>query len=69
MKCMVLFQYSICDMNFGIMESDLILGILSPFIKFLAMNYSSSIRLGVRSRCLPKKKDLARIELTFLQEV
>ena len=27
MKCMVMFQYSICDMHFGIMKSELVLGI------------------------------------------
>ena len=27
MKCMVMFQYSICDMHFGIMKSELIWGI------------------------------------------
>ena len=27
MKCMVMFQYSICDMHFGIMKDGLISGI------------------------------------------
>ena len=56
MECMVMFQYSICDMHFGIMKSELILGILVELFEFLAINYSSSIRLGVRSRCLPIKR-------------
>ena len=44
------------DMHFGIMKSKLILGIYVGIFKFLAINYSSLIRLGVRSRCLPIKR-------------
>ena len=56
MKCVVMFQYSICNMHFGIMKSELILGTSVAILKFLAINYSSSIQLGVRSRCLRIKR-------------
>ena len=37
MKYMVMFQYSICDMHFGIMKSELIFGIFVRIL--LAINY------------------------------
>ena len=46
----------ICYMHFGIMKSELFWGFLSESFKFLAINYSSSIRLGTRSRCLSIKR-------------
>ena len=61
LKCMVMFQYSICDMHFSIMNSELILG----FCKFLAINDSSPARGQIRLFA-NKKKDLVLIELTFL---
>ena len=61
MKCMVKFQYSTCDMHFSIVKSELILGI-SVFL--------SSARHQIPYALFAnKKKDLVRIELTFLQEV
>ena len=38
MKFMVMFQYLICDMHFGTMKSDLILGISVGILKVLAIN-------------------------------
>ena len=46
-------QYSICDLHFGIIKSELLWGFLSEFFKFLAINYSSSIWLGIRFCSLP----------------
>ena len=67
MKCTVMFQYSIYDMHFGIMESELILGIPDEIIEVFSDKfffYNSAMRQ------IPlfanKKKDLVRIELTFL---
>ena len=70
MKGMVMFQYSICDMHFSIMKSDLILGISDKILKvfsaklFFLNSARSQIPLFAN-----RKKNLVRIELTFLQEV
>ena len=70
MKCMVIIQYSICHMHFGILKSELILGIsvgihsvLSDKLLFLN-SARSQIPLFAN-----KKKDLVRIEITFSQKV
>ena len=62
-------QYSICNIHFGIMKSELILGISVRIVYVLAINYSSSIRLGVRSRCLPIKEEFNQNWANVLQEV
>ena len=70
MKCMVMFEYSICDMHFGIMKSELILGI-SAGILLVFSDKLSYLNLARRQIQLlaNKMKDLVRMELTFLQEV
>ena len=60
MKCMVMFQYSICDIHFSIMKAELIS--VRFFFLILAIHYSS-LRLSLMSGCSPvKKKDLVRFE-------
>ena len=68
MKCMVMFQYSICDWHFGIMKSELILGISVGILKFFSdkLFFLNSAR---RQTSLFVNKDLIRIELSFLKEV
>ena len=66
MKCIVMFQYSICDMHFGITKSDLILGISVRIFYVFSNRYSSSI--SARRQILlfaNKKMDLVRIEIVF----
>ena len=69
MKGMVMFQYSICDLHFGIMKSELILGIS---VGILLVFSDKLFFLNSARRQIPlfvnTKKNLVRIELT-LQEV
>ena len=62
-----MFQYSICDVHFGIMKSELI------FVWILEVFSAKGFFLHSARRQIPlvanKKKDLVWIELTFLQEV
>ena len=69
MQCMVMFQYSICDMHFGIMKSKLILGISVGNLKIFS---DELFFLNSARRQTPlfvnKIKDLVRIELTFYRK-
>ena len=66
---MVKFQYSICDMHFGIMKSELILGISVGILKVFSVKL---FFLNSARRQTPffanKKKDLVRLELTFYRK-
>ena len=56
LTCMVMFQYSIIEMHFGIMKAGLIYGIsVGILYTFKKIDSSSSIRLGLKSDCLPIK--------------
>ena len=68
MKSMVMVQYSICYMHFGIKTSELILGIsVRTFIFSIELFFLNSAR-----RQIPlfanKKKDLVRMELNFYRK-
>ena len=70
MKCMVMFEYSICDMHFGIMKSELIWGISAGILLVFSdkLFYLNLARRQIQSLA-NKIKDLVRMELTFLQKV
>ena len=65
-----MIQYSICDMHFGILKSELNLGISVGILQVFS---DKLFFLNLTRRQFPmfanKKKDLFRIELMFLQEV
>ena len=69
MKSMIMVQYSICYMHFGIMTSELILGISVEIRSVFSVKL---IVLNSARRQIPlfanKKKDLVRIELTFYRK-
>ena len=65
---MVMFQYSICDMHFGIIKFELIWGIFVEIL--LAFSDKLLFLNSIQSPLFAnKKKGLVRIELMFLQEV
>ena len=66
MKCMVMFQYSICDMHFGIIKSELIMGISVGILEIFS---DKLLFLNSARHQIPlfanRKKHLVRIELTY----
>ena len=56
MKCMVMFQYSICDMHFRIMKSELIMGISVGILEVFSdkLLFLNSARHQIP--CLPIKR-------------
>ena len=66
MKCMVIFQYFICEMHFSIMKSELILGIsIGSFSDKLFFLNSARRQIPLFAN---NKKDLVRIELAFYRK-
>ena len=57
MNCMVTFQYSICDMHFGIMKSELILGISVGIGSFSDKSFFLDLAKRQISLSANKKKD------------
>ena len=68
LKCLVMFQYSICDMHFCILKSEVILGISVRILVSNKLFFLNSARRQILL-FVNKKKNLVGIQLTFLQEV
>ena len=64
-----MFQYSICDMHFGIMKSELIWGISVGILQVFSVKlFFLNLARRQISLFANVKNDLVRIELTFLLE-
>ena len=62
MECMVMFQYSTCDMHFGIVKN---YGFISKFFFKLPTECFSLIHYRVKSTNAALKKGLSRIVCVF----